>query len=107
MMLASIGLELVFAFASPAWPSSQIRRTCARRQMAPANQTWLVVGASRGIGREFGKQLLERGDALLATVRKKTSQHEISYWTGDPVQSSLCSVFEADMLNEQTIDVGR
>ena len=31
--------------------------------------TWLIVGASRGIGLEFVRQLLERGDQVIATVR--------------------------------------
>jgi hypothetical protein len=32
-------------------------------------QTWLIVGASRGIGLEFVTQLLEEGHAVIATTR--------------------------------------
>ena len=33
------------------------------------HQTWLIVGASRGIGLEFVRQLLSRGDTVIATAR--------------------------------------
>lgn len=39
-------------------------------------KTWLIVGASRGIGHEFADQLLARGDRVIATVRGNTS----SFW---------------------------
>lgn len=32
-------------------------------------QTWLIVGASRGIGLEFVTQLLEQGNIVIATAR--------------------------------------
>jgi NAD(P)-dependent dehydrogenase (short-subunit alcohol dehydrogenase family) len=32
-------------------------------------KTWLIVGSSRGIGLEFVKQLLAKGERILATVR--------------------------------------
>lgn len=32
-------------------------------------QTWLIVGASRGIGLEFVTQLLEHGHTVIATAR--------------------------------------
>ena len=32
-------------------------------------QTYLIVGASRGIGLEFVRQLRARGDQVIATVR--------------------------------------
>ena len=33
------------------------------------HQTWLIVGASRGIGLEFVSQLLTRGHTVIATAR--------------------------------------
>ncbi|KAH8817306.1 putative short-chain dehydrogenase [Xylogone sp. PMI_703] len=35
----------------------------------PDSKTWLVVGASRGIGLELCRQLVSKGDAVIGTVR--------------------------------------
>jgi NAD(P)-dependent dehydrogenase (short-subunit alcohol dehydrogenase family) len=34
-----------------------------------SNRTWLITGASRGLGRAFAKAALEAGDAVVATAR--------------------------------------
>lgn len=39
-------------------------------------KTWLIVGASRGIGNGFVKQLLERGDTVYATTRGNVPKHD-------------------------------
>ena len=36
----------------------------------PTPRTWLVTGASRGLGRAFAEVALEAGDAVVATARK-------------------------------------
>jgi NAD(P)-dependent dehydrogenase (short-subunit alcohol dehydrogenase family) len=41
-----------------------------------AAKTWLIVGASRGIGLEFVRQILARGDRAIATVRSSGSALE-------------------------------
>lgn len=38
--------------------------------MASQNQVWLVTGCSSGFGHEIVKQLLQRGDNVIATARK-------------------------------------
>ena len=38
--------------------------------MHPTPRTWLVTGASRGLGRAFAEVALEAGDAVVATARK-------------------------------------
>ncbi|HEY9665607.1 MAG TPA: SDR family NAD(P)-dependent oxidoreductase, partial [Coleofasciculaceae cyanobacterium] len=35
-------------------------------------KTWLITGASRGIGAEIAKAVLAAGDQLIATARKKS-----------------------------------
>lgn len=40
-------------------------------------QTYLIVGASRGIGLEFVRQLLARGDQVIATVRDPAKASEL------------------------------
>ena len=38
----------------------------------PAGRTWLVTGASRGLGRSFAEAVLDSGDRLVATARDAT-----------------------------------
>ncbi|KAK5682056.1 hypothetical protein LTR17_027403 [Elasticomyces elasticus] len=68
------------------------------------SKTWLIVGASRGIGHEFVSQLLKRGDRVLATVRKPTEEHAITYWTDTNVDPSHCTTLKCDVLSEESID---
>jgi len=44
------------------------------------NKTWLILGASRGIGLEFVRQLLARGDRIIATVRETYAAHASALW---------------------------
>ena len=66
-------------------------------------KTWLVVGASRGIGHEFVRQLLTRGDDVYATVRGSIAKYDASHWTTD--QSAKLTVLSCDMLSEDSVDV--
>ena len=69
------------------------------------NKTWLIVGASRGIGHEFAAQLLTRGDDVFVTVRKPGKEHDVVYWTDAKVEASHCTTLECDVLSEKSIDV--
>lgn len=66
-----------------------------------AAKTWAVVGASRGIGKEFVSQLLVRGDHVIATVRKPSLEETRSLWA----KHERCAVYDCDMLSEPSIDV--
>ena len=68
---------------------------------APA--VWIVVGASRGIGLEWVRQLLARGNLVLATVRdvEKASQ----LWTLAGSAMGRCQLFECDVASEASINV--
>lgn len=66
-----------------------------------AAKTWIVVGASRGIGKEFVSQLLARGDHVIATVRKPSLEDTRSFWA----KHERCAVYDCDMLSEPSIDV--
>jgi NAD(P)-dependent dehydrogenase (short-subunit alcohol dehydrogenase family) len=68
-------------------------------------KTWVIVGASRGIGHEFAQQALERGDRVLATVRKPDEQSASLLWP--QAKPEQCQVFKCDMLDETSIKVGR
>jgi NAD(P)-dependent dehydrogenase (short-subunit alcohol dehydrogenase family) len=41
-----------------------------RRDNDPTRRTWLVTGASRGLGRALSEAVLERGERLVATARR-------------------------------------
>lgn len=41
------------------------------------NKTWLITGVSSGFGYEMTKQLLERGDVVIGTVRSKNKVQEL------------------------------
>lgn len=66
--------------------------------------TWLVVGASRGIGHEFVRQLLNRGDRVLATTRQRNASLDAAFWTEQKIKAGLCMPLECDVLSERSID---
>ena len=45
--------------------------------------TILVTGANRGIGLEFVKQYLDKGDSVIATYREEESSKELSRKSGN------------------------
>jgi NAD(P)-dependent dehydrogenase (short-subunit alcohol dehydrogenase family) len=75
-------------------------------------QTWLVVGASRGIGLEFVRQLLSRGDIVIATARapptspsplaESGSASKLWPLTGAQNGQNL-KILECDVSDEQSI----
>ena len=65
---------------------------------------WLVVGASRGIGLEWVRQLLARGDRVYATVRNPTKAS--SLWTlAGAAPKANCHLLECDVSSEASINV--
>lgn len=70
-------------------------------------QTWLIIGATRGIGLEYTTQLLARGHRVLATARAATHETRSranSLWTltGTPNGCNL-SILECDVTDESSI----
>ena len=43
----------------------------------PAPRTWLITGASRGLGRAFADVALEAGDAVVAAARRPEQLDEL------------------------------
>lgn len=62
---------------------------------------WVVVGASRGIGLEWVRQLLARGDHVLATVRDVAKASEL--WTLAGSAMGRCQLFVCDVASEASI----
>jgi short chain dehydrogenase len=68
-------------------------------------KTWLIVGASRGIGLEFVHQLLQRGEKVIATVRQPFAAHASALWGQAGSDSGRCQMFICDVLSEASIVV--
>src|SRR5690242_20261241 len=47
------------------------------------SSTWLITGASRGLGRELTEQVLTRGDRVAATLRTPSQLDELVGVAGD------------------------
>ena len=70
----------------------------------PTSAVWVVVGASRGIGLEWVRQLLARGDHVLATVRDVAKASEL--WTlAGCAAVGRCQLFECDVASEASVNV--
>ena len=65
---------------------------------------WVIVGASRGIGLEFVRQLLARGDRVIATVRDVDRASGLWSLAGAPNGGS-CQLLECDIRSDQSIHV--
>ena len=67
--------------------------------------TWLVVGASRGIGLEFVRQLLSRGNQVIAAVRTPSTASKL--WQLSELQTRPASLLieKCDVTDEDSIEV--
>lgn len=67
--------------------------------------TWLILGASRGIGLEFVRQLLQRGERIIATVREPYAAHASALWGQAGSDHGRCQMYTCDVLSEDSIIV--
>lgn len=67
--------------------------------------TWIIVGASRGIGLEFVRQLLARGDHVIASIRDPAKASQLWALAGAAAGGS-CQLFECDVTQDASITVG-
>ncbi|RAL11512.1 NAD(P)-binding protein [Aspergillus homomorphus CBS 101889] len=70
--------------------------------MAPAS-TWIIVGASRGIGLEFVRQLLAQGHKVIAGVRNPFKAQQLDELVATHPNEGNCRIEECDMLSEESI----
>lgn len=68
-------------------------------------ETWVVVGASRGIGLEFVKQLLDLGHFVIAGVRNPSGAEKLSQLISQQSRSERCLVEQCDVTSEDSINV--
>lgn len=67
--------------------------------------TWLIVGATHGIGLEYVRQLLQRGDRVLATINEVTTASQL--WTlAGASPTAACRLLQCDATKEESILVG-
>lgn len=65
---------------------------------------WIVVGASRGIGLEWVRQILGRGDQVYATVRDPAKASQLWALAGAAPRAK-CTLVECDVSSESSIVV--
>ncbi|KAF2154343.1 NAD(P)-binding protein [Myriangium duriaei CBS 260.36] len=65
--------------------------------------TWLIIGASRGIGLEFVRQLLQGNNRIFATVRDKYAEHCSGLWAQAGSDHGRCQLLVCDVLSEESI----
>jgi NAD(P)-dependent dehydrogenase (short-subunit alcohol dehydrogenase family) len=64
-------------------------------------QTWLVTGASRGLGAMIAQAVLARGNNLVATARDKNS---VNY--GDTSKLNMRVIYESAAPRDQVLKMG-
>jgi NAD(P)-dependent dehydrogenase (short-subunit alcohol dehydrogenase family) len=67
--------------------------------------TWVIIGASRGIGLEFVRQLLARGERIIATVREPYANHASALWGVSGSDHGMAQMYICDIISEQSIVV--
>ena len=63
---------------------------------------WIVIGASRGIGLEWVRQLLARGDQVYATVRDPAKASQLWILAGSAPRAT-CQLLLCDVSSEASI----
>lgn len=66
-------------------------------------KTWLITGASSGLGRIMTETLLRRGDRVVATVRRQEALGDLETRYGDRIRIAVLDVTDAGAVR-QTID---
>ncbi|KPI38557.1 putative oxido [Cyphellophora attinorum] len=68
-----------------------------------APQTWIIIGASRGIGLEFSRQLLARGDQVIAVVRDPMKAAQLWQVLGEAKTPGAGVIEQCDVTKEGDI----
>ena len=69
--------------------------------------TWCIVGATRGIGFEFVRQLLARGDQVIAAFRDPNKANELWQLAATQAKPGACELVQCDVTSEASIDVSK
>ncbi|KAL9103388.1 MAG: hypothetical protein Q9163_001564 [Psora crenata] len=63
---------------------------------------WIIVGASRGIGLEFVRQLIARGDRVYAAIRDPANASQLWALAGAAPMAN-CELLQCDVADEASI----
>ncbi|KAI1295930.1 NAD(P)-binding protein [Xylaria venustula] len=66
-------------------------------------KTWIIVGASRGIGLELVKQLLEAGHQVVAAVRNVSAAPKLTQLIASQKADDKCIVEQCDISSDESI----
>lgn len=68
--------------------------------------TWVVIGASRGIGLELVRQLLSQGEnQVIAAVREISSANQLWQLASAQPRPASCLIEQCDVTSQQSIEV--
>ena len=81
--------------------SSSVSPTLGNTNQPSASAVWIIVGASRGIGLEFVRQLLLGGHRVYAVIRDPANASHL--WSLAGSGSAKCELLQCDVTNEQSI----
>ena len=69
-----------------------------------SSAVWIIIGSSRGIGLEFVRQLLARGNRVYAVIRDPANASQLWALAGAAPMAN-CELLECDVANEASIIV--
>ena len=67
--------------------------------------TWIVIGASRGIGLELVRQILAQGHQVIAAVRDPTTANQLWQLAGRQTRPGSCVIEQCDVTSQTSIEV--
>lgn len=67
--------------------------------------TWVIIGASRGIGLEFVRQLLQSGHHVIAGARNVSKAEQLFDLKSGQTTPERCIIEECDITDEESIQV--
>lgn len=67
--------------------------------------TWVIVGASRGIGLEFVRQILHKGFHVIAGVRSPATATQLLELRSQSSSADRCIIEQCDVTDNESIQV--